>query len=511
MIKAIWYGNAALVLSALLVLFFGLPDLGNQSAESTLTAGEPDGSGSAGAAGSMADGLGNVKETVLVAAARKYSERWKPPTGSVQISLAPDDIAGDQARWRVDGGEWQKSNAMVSELPVGKHKISFKPISEWTKPSDMTLNVARKKTSTARGVYHVIEKGSVRVIIEPEELLEFKPQWRVDNNPWQDSGATMEGVLAGQHSVTFKNIPDWNVPRPIPVVVAHEQRAEATGIYVLKPVGSLTVTLGPEEALSAQAEWRIDNGPWQKSGVTLNKIAVGPHQVHARQIAEWWQPDSLDVVIKEDETTEASIGYEPVLYGSVFVDIIPAEAAEAGVQWRIDANAWQDSNTVDDRVVVGPVHKLYFNPGQQWEEMDSVDVEVVEGQLARFIVEFTEKPPPPPPGLSIQTTLAYTNKPHLGQAWIKSLADKRYKVYSVGDEIVEYKVESITPGEVIFSKRGFKYALQVPVPQIGVAPKGVTVPPQEEQRNRREMAEPPPGERRGLPIRPPGSGERVIR
>jgi len=480
--------------------------LGDNPTENTLVTGEPGGSGTSGAAGSTTDSVGNLVESAVVAAARKYSERWKPPTGSVQISLAPQEVGGAEARWRVDGGAWQASYAIISELPVGPHKISFRPLSDWTKPSDMTLNIVRKKTTTAKGEYKAIEKGTVRVIIEPEELLEFNPQWRVDNNPWQNSGATMEGIFAGRHAITFKNVPEWNVPPPINVLVAHEELTEETGTYILKPVGSLTVTLGPEGALGVQAQWKVDNGPWQKSGATLDKIAVGSHQVHAQQINEWWKPDPVEVEIKEDQTTEVSISYEPVLYGSVHVDIIPEAAAKAGVQWRIDNNAWQDSNSIDERVVVGSVHKLQFNPVPDWEPVEAVDVEVVERQLARFIVEFTQQTPPPPSGLSIKTTLAYVGKPHLGKAWI-SLSDKSIKVYSVGDEIVDYKIESITAGEVHFTRQGYKYALRVPIPQIGVVPKGVVLPKADEIRDEREE-EPPPREI-GLPIRPPGSVGRI--
>ncbi|MCP4712158.1 MAG: hypothetical protein GY869_26340 [Planctomycetes bacterium] len=512
MIKSIWYGNAAIVLIAILVLFFGLPNLGDIPTDSTLVTGEPGSDGAAGTTGSVTDSQGNLVESALVSVTRKYSERWKPPAGSVQINLAPSDVDSDQARWRVDGGAWQASNAIVSELPIGPHRISFKPLSEWIKPLDMTLNVARKKTTTAKGEYKAIEKGSIRVIIVPEELLELKPQWRVDNNPWQNSGATVEGILVGRHAITFKDLPDWNIPEPINAVVTHEQLTEATGTYVLKPVGSLTVTLGPETVLDAQAEWKLDNGPWQKSDATINKIAVGRHRVQAKQISEWWQPDSIDVEITEDETTVASINYEPVLYGSVLVKIIPEAAAQSGIQWRIDQNPLQGSGLIDDRVIAGQAHKLQFIPTPDWEPVDSVDVELIEGQLARYTVEFTQKTPPPPVGLTIKTTLAFTGKPLLGSAWIKTLSDKGYKLYFVGEEIAEYKIESITPGQVHFSKRGFKYILNVPLPQVGVEPTGVAPPETDEQgRGRGEL---PPGERGGRrrnPIRPPGSDGKPIR
>jgi len=45
------------------------------------------------------------------------------------------------------------------------------------------------------------------------------------------------------------------------------------------PVGSLTVTIEPEYARTAGAQWRVDGGSWHNSGDTVGELATGTHTV----------------------------------------------------------------------------------------------------------------------------------------------------------------------------------------------------------------------------------------
>ena len=45
------------------------------------------------------------------------------------------------------------------------------------------------------------------------------------------------------------------------------------------PVGALTVTLTPQEAIDAGARWHVDGGEWQESGDTVSGLSVGSHTV----------------------------------------------------------------------------------------------------------------------------------------------------------------------------------------------------------------------------------------
>ena len=81
-------------------------------------------------------------------------------------------------------------------------------------------------------------------------------------------------------------------------------------------VGSLNVTIEPENARNDGAQWRVDSGAWQNSGVTLTGLTVGSHIVEYKDIssgtssgcssskvASWTTPVSRTVEITANQTT----------------------------------------------------------------------------------------------------------------------------------------------------------------------------------------------------------------
>ncbi len=62
--------------------------------------------------------------------------------------------------------------------------------------------------------------------------------------------------------------------------------------------GSLTVTISPLPASNAGGLWRVDNGPWQKSGETITNLAPGIHIVEYAEISDWVRPENEKVVVE---------------------------------------------------------------------------------------------------------------------------------------------------------------------------------------------------------------------
>lgn len=73
--------------------------------------------------------------------------------------------------------------------------------------------------------------------------------------------------------------------------------------------GSLMVTLGPAEAVSAGAQWNVDGGGWQNSGATVTSLSVGSHTVNYKSITSWAAPSSEQVNINSGQTTQISRNY----------------------------------------------------------------------------------------------------------------------------------------------------------------------------------------------------------
>jgi len=78
-----------------------------------------------------------------------------------------------------------------------------------------------------------------------------------------------------------------------------------------KATGALTVKIKPKAARSTGARWRVDSSAWQKSGRTVSGLSTGQHTVTFKSISGWNTPNSKQVNIAADQTTDTTGKYTP--------------------------------------------------------------------------------------------------------------------------------------------------------------------------------------------------------
>ncbi len=74
-------------------------------------------------------------------------------TGSLKVTLSPSDAVNAGAKWQVDGGSWQASEATVSDLSAGTHTVAFGTVSGWTAPSGKSVTITSGQTANLTGTY----------------------------------------------------------------------------------------------------------------------------------------------------------------------------------------------------------------------------------------------------------------------------------------------------------------------------------------------------------------------
>lgn len=74
-------------------------------------------------------------------------------TGSLQVTINPAGAVNAGAQWQVDGGPYQNSGAIVSNLAVGTRTVAFKPISGWGTPSNESVTINANQTTQTTGTY----------------------------------------------------------------------------------------------------------------------------------------------------------------------------------------------------------------------------------------------------------------------------------------------------------------------------------------------------------------------
>ncbi|MFC1779696.1 DUF1566 domain-containing protein [Thermodesulfobacteriota bacterium] len=102
------------------------------------------------------------------------------------------------------------------------------------------------------------------------------------------------------------------------------------GQVFVEGVGSVFVGINPQGAIDNGALWRIDNGPWQESGVTLDGLSVGTHEIEFSIIPSWNQPSKHRALISGNTTTSVQVTYTAS-------DAL-SKVATSGQAWSVDVS-----------------------------------------------------------------------------------------------------------------------------------------------------------------------------
>jgi hypothetical protein len=86
------------------------------------------------------------------------------------------------------------------------------------------------------------------------------------------------------------------------------------GTYA-EQTGSLTVTIGPQEAVNAGAQWSVDGGTtWRDSGVTVSDLAPGSQTITFKLISRWDTPADATPTVTAGEKASVSVIYTETVY-----------------------------------------------------------------------------------------------------------------------------------------------------------------------------------------------------
>ncbi|MHC4462184.1 MAG: hypothetical protein ACYS30_12260, partial [Planctomycetota bacterium] len=151
-------------------------------------------------------------------------------SGSLQVTISPPEAVAAGAQWRVDGDTWRDSGYTESDLSVGSHTVEYNAVSGWNKPADEVVQINDGQTTNTSGTY-ILQTGSLQVTISPPEAVAAGAQWRVDNNPWRNSGYTESGLPVGSHTVEYNTVSGWNKPADEVVQINDGQTTITSGTY----------------------------------------------------------------------------------------------------------------------------------------------------------------------------------------------------------------------------------------------------------------------------------------
>lgn len=231
-------------------------------------------------------------------------------SGSLRVFLSPSDVLGASgAQWRVDGGAWANNGDIVTNLNPGLHVVEYKDVSGWIAPASTNVTILSGQTTTIIDAIYVHLTGTVQVYLAPAGVGSNGAAWRLDGGDPHASGELVSGLALGSYTVSFDAAPPWWAPSNVTVTLSSNSWIVLTGTYY--QVTGVYVSLAPDEAVAAGAQWRANGGGWNNSGVTL-PLATGEATLEFRPIPGWAQPASRTVAITSDVTTLVSAQYYPM-------------------------------------------------------------------------------------------------------------------------------------------------------------------------------------------------------
>ncbi len=313
----------------------------------------------------------SVSDGITAAASGTYTRQ----TGSLKVTISPQEAVTAGAKWRVDGGAWRNSGAIASGLSVASHAVSFSSVTGWNSPDDQSVSVGNGTTAAVSCTYSP-QTGALKVTIYPQEAIDAGAKWRVDAGAWRNSGTIASGLTVGNHAVSYDSIYGWDSPGAKSVYISNGTTASTSGTYT-QQTGALKVTVYPQEAVSAGAKWRVDGGVWKNSGATASGLSVGNHIVSFYSVYGWASPGDESIAVG-DGATAATSGTYTKETGSLKVTIYPQETIDSGAKWRVDGGSLQNSGATVSGLSVGS-HTVSFSSITGWDSPQNQSVVVSKG------------------------------------------------------------------------------------------------------------------------------------
>ena len=313
--------------------------------------------------------------------------------GSLAVDITPSEAASIGAKWRQTGTSiWRDSGDIIENLPIGSYTVEFSDIPEWAEPGNLQGYVYDGSVTTIDGIYkeedmlcesldncnltwktggaalwfeqsydyvydekatqtgevppgeksllqtNVIGPGTIQFCwrascSQGEEFLEFL----IDDQ--------FQNAISGQRNWALVNfaVPAGNHTLRWQFIRSGTATSESGWAYVdwvswfsSLSKGGLVVAIEPEAVLSAGARWRrIGTPTWLNSQEMENALIVGEHSIVFKDVAGWVRPNTLEVAVSENQTTEVTATYLPPGEAS-----ISGKVYEYGESTPVSDNIW---------------------------------------------------------------------------------------------------------------------------------------------------------------------------
>ncbi|NCD35475.1 MAG: hypothetical protein EOL87_18990, partial [Spartobacteria bacterium] len=171
----------------------------------------------------------------------------------------------------------------------------------------------------------------------------------------------------------------WVAPIDL-TIIASNNMSYSTNVTYQKG-GAVQITLGPDAAVTAGAQWRIAESAWYDSGTIVSGLAAGSYLLEYKSLTDWVEPDDEYVTVENEITNKLQRAYAYPI-ATLTVTISPDAANTAGAKWRIGTNTWISSG-VSASIAEG-TYDLNFNDVSGYVTPQTVSITLTNGRSTTY-------------------------------------------------------------------------------------------------------------------------------
>src|SRR5665213_788833 len=234
-----------------------------------------------------------------------------PPrnTGSLVVKLAPSGI---EAQWQANG-TYYDSGEVVS-LALGQYTVSFKPVSGYTTPANQTVTVNASAQTTTNATYTAVAPTTYTLTLNANSA-----QGSVSASPTASGNIYNSGsvVQLTAYANTGYNFTDWSgdlTGSISPTNITMNSSKTITANFAAGDLGlaTINVTLLPQAAITAGAQWKFNGFGWTNSGVSYTTTSLGANQnyLQFQNVSGYITPSPFYVTVGGGQTTNITVTYQ---------------------------------------------------------------------------------------------------------------------------------------------------------------------------------------------------------
>ncbi len=325
-------------------------------------------------AGSWADHAGNHN----AASSQTFTVSSTPAaSGALQVTISSQSAINAGAQWRLNGGNYQNSGTVISQLAPGNYTVDFKPVTGWVTPPSQSITIVTGLTLTATANYSQQSTTYQLQTVETNGRINRSPA--ANNYPAGTQVRLTAEPNPGYHFVSWGGDASGTT-RALTITMDSNKSITANFAVGDTSRGAVSVTITPQAAVLAGARWRVNGGQWLNSGETVDGLFLGTNYVDFSSVTGFSKPAGRNVDVVGGQTLDVTGAYggdaQP---GYLQVTISPAAAVNTGAQWQVEDGVWRDSAMLMSGLTAGP-HTVTFKPIVGWSTPASQTVSVADGQ-----------------------------------------------------------------------------------------------------------------------------------